>query len=300
VDGKELTNMTQSEPRRALLMSGGIGDYLHYLTRLDGWLDAERIDREGLTIFVESTVPTQVASLFARAFPILRFAFVPAAIHWTKTNPLLVPDREIERTNRPAYRFVVEQGFDPITDWFLPFCCSEYAPNESPLARIIAARPIAGSYLVVAAREKGFLWWPRQELCQRLETMVPPDVRLVYLGLPNERHDYMSGFVSATDVAEALAISYHAALFIGTDTGIATIRELTRRKNIYCVTRFWVDELMVRYGYWSDDRARRSPSVLTTSADELLTACIAEFAALSNGEAAKVPPDMPANLSSVT
>ncbi|MDQ3804000.1 MAG: hypothetical protein M3416_09250 [Acidobacteriota bacterium] len=285
--------MTKIERGPALLMSGGIGDYLHYLTRLDAWADAERINRERLTIFVESTVPHQVASLFALAFPDLRFAFVPAAIHWTKTNPLLVPTREIDRINRPAYLFVAEQGFDSITDWFLPFSCSGYTPDESPLMRIVRGRPVAGSYVVVAAREKGFLWWPRRELCRQLEAMTPAGMRLVYLGTPNERHDYMSGFVSATDVVEALAISYHAALFIGTDTGAATVRELTGRKNIYCVSRFWVDELMVRYGYWNDSLQRRSRSVLTFSGNELLTACAEEFAVLSDGDARpRLPSDM--------
>ena len=272
------------ERNRALLMSGGIGDYLHYLTRLDSWINVNGIDPEHLTIFVESTVPTQVASLFARAFQYLHFEFVPAAIHWTKANPLLVAESETDRINRPAYRFVAERGFDSITDWFLPFSCGEYKSDESPLTRIVTEPSNTGRYLVIAARDKGFLWWPHQDLCREIEAITPIGMQLLYLGTPNERQDYMRGFLNTNDVAEALSISYHAALFIGTDTGTATIRELTGRKNIYCVNRFWVDELMVRYGYWNDSVRQRSKSVFTFSADQFLSVCATEVGVLANDE----------------
>jgi hypothetical protein len=77
-----------------------------------------------------------------------------------------------------------------------------------------------------------------------------------------------------------LSVSYHAALFVGTDTGTATIRELMGKQCIYCVDQFWIDELMLRYGYWNEARARSSSSVLTRSAGELLSACASAFSAL--------------------
>ena len=284
----EPTQMGVIERKRALLMSGGVGDYLHYLTRLDSWINVNGIDPQQLTIFVESTVPMQVASLFARAFQYLHFEFLPAAIHWTKTNPLLVAESETDRINRPAYRFVAERGFDSITDWFLPFSCREYKSDEAPLTRIVTDPQIMGRYLVIAARDKGFLWWPHQDLCREIEAMIPIGMQLVYLGTPNERQDYMRGFLNTNDVAEALSISYHAALFIGTDTGTATIRELTGRKNIYCVNRFWVDELMVRYGYWNDSLRHRSKSVFTFSADHFLSVFATELAVLANDKSTGV------------
>src|SRR4051794_33410108 len=90
----------------ALIMSGGIGDYLHYLCRIDALLSDIVIASERVDVFVESTVPEQVKSLFEVALPEFRLLFVPAHLHWTKTNPLLDVNRKQDRINRPAYQFV--------------------------------------------------------------------------------------------------------------------------------------------------------------------------------------------------
>lgn len=274
----------------ALLMSGGIGDYLHYLTRLDSWLAAHRaIGGDDPTLIVESTVPHRVAGLFAKACPDLQVEFVPPAIHWTKTNPLLVADRAIDRINRPAYRYVVERGYAGVTDWFLPNFCGHHLAACDRLRPLAAERPIDGSYVVISAREKGFLWWPRESVCRRVEAIMGAVGRPIYLGTSSERLPFMHDFVEADDVAGALAISLHAAAFIGTDTGTATIRELLGYGNVYCVNQFWIDELMVRYGYWTPALARRSGSVLARSESELVEAC----EALSVGRAVSVALDRP-------
>lgn len=245
----------------ALLMSGGIGDYLHYLCKLPHFLAANGRGAGGLTVFVESTVPRQVASLFEAAFPGLRFAFTPAAIHWTKTNPLLVPDRQVEREARPAYRYVVEQGFREVVDWFLPLYCGEWELDRAPLERIVAGRPRpAGNYVAVSLRDKGFRWWPTASGCRALRGVIPRGRRVLYLGTPVERVEGVDECLTTSDVAEALAVSYGAELFVGTDTGLATIRELTDRKNIYCIDEFWLTELMMRYGYLDEHRLRTTPS----------------------------------------
>jgi hypothetical protein len=71
-------------------------------------------------------------------------------------------------------------------------------------------------------------------------------------------------------VPEALALSYHADLYVGTDTGLATFRELTGRRNVYCVSRFWVEEVMSPYGYLNEELRRRTRSAFAFGPDELL------------------------------
>lgn len=235
--------------RRALLWSGGIGDYLHYLGRLPHLLSTLTVPAADLTIFVESTVPAQVARIFALAFPLLRFEFVPAAIHWTKTNPLLDVTRLTDRQQRPAYRYVRQRGYAVMDDWFLPFCCEEYRFDSTPLLRIVGAAPgTSMPTAVISLRDKGFLWWPTVQVLEDLEALLT-GWRKIYFGTPIESLPGFSGMVTATDVAEALAASYWADLFIGTDTGLATIRELTGRKVVYCIDEYWLQELMVRYRY---------------------------------------------------
>lgn len=263
---------------RALLMSGGIGDYLHYLCKLPHFLEATGPDAEGLTVFVESTVPHQVASLFEAAFPRLRFAFTPAAIHWTKTNPLLVPDRQVERVARPAYRYVVEQGFGEVVDWFLPLYCGEWELDPGPLERIVAGRRPAGNYVAVSLRDKGFRWWPTARVCRALRAAIPPQERVLFLGTPVERVEGLDECITTDDVAEALALSHGAELFVGTDTGLATIRELTDRKNIYCIDEFWLRELMMRYGYLDEHRLRTTPSRFAFGEAALLELVAEHFA----------------------
>lgn len=240
-------------PRRALLLSGGIGDYLHYLVRLDDFLTVHGLAPSDVTIFVESTRPPNVRELFAVAFPDHEFRFAAAAIHWTKVNPLLDCRSEWDQINRPAYRYVKHQGFTDITDWFLPFRCAHHRVSLSPLHRIVQsvapADILDNPYVVVSNRDKGFLWWPTPAGFAVVERAVPRDHTILYLGTPDERLDGQRDMLTTPEIRLGLVLSLNAQLFVGTDTGLATIRELLGRKNIYCVNDYWLRELMVAYAY---------------------------------------------------
>ncbi|MDQ3802862.1 MAG: hypothetical protein M3416_03295 [Acidobacteriota bacterium] len=261
----------------ALLLMGGIGDFLHYLTRLPAFLSGKRFGPGDLHVFVESLVPNQAEAVFTAAFPQLSFTFLPPSFHWANTFPLLTPSRELDRVNRSAYRYVESLGFKEITDWFLPFLCAEYGFDVSPLSRVIGGIPKRdGTYVVISARDKGFIWWPTRQLCDEVHEIVTRTHGVVYVGTPNERLPGGGDLETLPDVPEALALSYHADLYVGTDTGIATFRELTGKRNIYCVSRFWVDEVMIRYGYFDAELRRRTRSAFAFSREDLLTLLAAD------------------------
>jgi hypothetical protein len=256
----------------ALLLMGGIGDFLHYLTKLPNFLREKDLGPSDLHIFVESVVPDQAEAIFTTAFPQLSFTFLSPAVHWVNTFPLLTPSRQIERVNRPAYRYVASLGFQEIIDWFLPFLCSEYESDPSPLFRLMAGAPHRKyPYVIISARDKGFIWWPTRELCDEVQKIVARTHRAVYIGTPNECIPGANEIESLPNVLEALALSFHADLFIGTDTGLATIRELTHKKNIYCISRFWFKELMVRYGYFDSQLRQKTKSEFVFNRKELLS-----------------------------
>ncbi|MEA2779949.1 MAG: hypothetical protein QOK29_1493, partial [Rhodospirillaceae bacterium] len=150
----------------AVLMSGGIGDYLHYVARFDSLLRSSKLDPKRVTVFVESTAPRNVASLFAIALPEVSVRFTPGQIQWTKAHPLLDVLSVRDRRNRPAYRYVKEFGFRRIIDWFLPFCCESYEPSPRRLHWLTdsAAAADEPASIVVSLRDKGFLWWPSREV----------------------------------------------------------------------------------------------------------------------------------------
>ena len=260
----------------ALLLMGGIGDFLHYLTRLPAFLRERRFAPGDLHVFVESVVPEQAEAVFTAAFPRLSYTFLPPSVHWVNTFPLLAPEREADRLNRPAYLYVRSLGFREVTDWFLPFLCAGYEFDPSPLTRIIAGLPRrAGPYVVISARDKGFLWWPG-EVCREAHELVSRTRRVVFVGTPNERLPDGCEVETLPGVPEALALSYHADLFVGTDTGLATFRELTGRRNIYCVSRYWVEEVMGRYGYFDAGQKRRTRSAFAFGREQLLALLTAE------------------------
>lgn len=263
----------------ALLMMGGIGDFLHYLTRLTAFLEGGRFGAAGPHVFVESLVPDQAEAVFTAAFPRLSYTFLPPSIHWVNTFPLLTPSRGRDRLNRPARRYVEGLGFRTVTDWFLPFLCEGYEFDASPLHRVIAGIPRReGPYVVVSARDKGFLWWPCEEVCARVHELVTgARMAAVYAGTPNERVPGCGELETLPSVPEALALSYHAGLYVGTDTGLATFRELTGRRNVYCASRFWVEEVMARYGYLGEGMRRRTRSSFAFDAHELLGLLAAEL-----------------------
>jgi hypothetical protein len=263
----------------ALLLMGGIGDFLHYLTRLAAFLREGRCGPGGPHVFVESLVPDQAEAVFTAAFPGLSYTFLPPSIHWANTFPLLTPSRARDRLNRPAYHYVESLGFRGITDWFLPFLCEGYEFDASPLRRIIAGIPRRDDpYVVISARDKGFLWWPSEEVCGEVHRLVTTaGMAAVYVGTPNERVPNCGEPKTLPGVPEALAMSYHADLYVGTDTGLATFRELTGRKNIYCVSRYWVEEVMARYGYFDEGVRRRTRSAFAFGPDDLLGLLAAEL-----------------------
>jgi hypothetical protein len=267
--------------KHALLMMGGVGDFLHYLTRLGAFIRDGRFGPGDLHVFVESVVPDQAEAVFTAAFPDLTYTFLPPSLHWVNTFPLLTPSRERDRTNRPAYRHVRGLGFRDVTDWFLPFLCVGYQFDATPLSRIVAGVPRRdGPYVVVSARDKGFLWWPAAEVCREVHEAVTGARReAVYVGTPNERLPGGVTVETLPRVTQALALSYHADLFVGTDTGLATVRELTGRRNIYCVSRFWVEEVMARYGYFDSEAARRTRSAFAFCREDLLGLLETEFGA---------------------
>ena len=256
---------------------GGIGDFLHYLTRLPAFLGESRLGPGDLHVFVESVVPDQAESIFKAAFPRLSYTFLPPSVHWVNTFPLLTPSRELDRVNRPAYRYVESLGFRRVTDWFLPFLCAGHEFDAAPLHRIIAGRPKRDRpYVVISARDKVFLWWLTAEICGRVHEAVKRTHGAVYVGTPNERVSGCDELETLPCVPEALALSYHPDLFVGADTGLATFRELTGRKNIYCVRRFWLEEVMRRYGYF-DEAGRRTRSAFAFGPNELLDLLAAEL-----------------------
>lgn len=272
-------------PEHALLLMGGIGDFLHYLTRLTAFLEGGRGGPNGPHVFVESLVPDQAEAVFTAAFPRLSYTFLPPSVHWVNTFPLLTPSRERDRRNRPARRYVESLGFREVTDWFLPFLCEDYEFDASPLRRVIAGIPRRDNpYVVISARDKGFLWWPSEGVCGEAHRLVTRSRSAVYVGTPNERVPGCGQPLTLPSVPEALALSHHAELYVGTDTGLATFRELTGGKNIYCVSRFWVEEVMARYGYFGGEVRRRTRSAFAFGREELLSLLAAE---LKSGESAR-------------
>ena len=265
--------------KHALLLMGGIGDFLHYLTRLPAFLEERRFAPGDLHVFVESVVPDQAEAVFTAAFPRLTYTFLPPSVHWVNTFPLLTPSRERDRLNRPAYLYVRSQGFREVTDWFLPFLCAGYAFDPSPLSRLIEGVPRRERpYVVISARDKGFLWWPAQA-CREVHRLVSRTHEAVYVGTPNEQPPGGGKPETLPGVPEALALSYYADLFVGTDTGLATFRELTGKRNIYCVSRFWVDEVMSQYGYFDGEMKRRTKSSFAFNREQLLALLTADLTA---------------------
>jgi hypothetical protein len=81
-----------------------------------------------------------------------------------------------------------------------------------------------------------------------------------FLGTAVEQPAWLPELHTAPDALAALRLAANARLFVGTDTGLATIRELMGRPSIYCVNRYWHRDVMERYGYLSDDMLAASGS----------------------------------------
>jgi hypothetical protein len=273
--------------RTVLLLSGGIGDFLHYLCRIPAFLAQNRCHPADLTVMVESSAPQRVAPLFKAAVPGLNVQFAPAPLHWTRSNPLLVPSSREEREHRPAYEYARGLDATTIVDWFLPLFCREYATDPAPLERIIAGRTPDPGLVIAAARDKGFRWWPSQDAARLIDASLPSQMRCVWLGTPEEQPTWLSR-VETPLLIEGLRDSWAANLFVGTDTGLATIRELTGKKNIYCINEFWLANLMMRYGYFDDSTLATTHSRFVYDLNGLRRALTAHFEEAENNVKASV------------
>lgn len=267
--GRRLDSEAIGNGRRALLWSGGIGDYLHYIVRLSGFLEEWRVAPRDLTLFVESTSPQQVSGFLRRCVPELEIRFVPRAIHWTKTNPLLDVEAPSHRRYRPAWQFVSQQGFSILEDWFLPFLCRDSGVNLDRIAWLRPQTAAPSPDVVIAARDKGFLWFPSEETSRRVGELLPDGARVVHVGTPDERPPWVEEMFTASSVEEALVFACSASLFVGTDTGMATAREMLGLPNIYCMNEYWFRELMSAYGYWPDWLRTRTTSAFAFEPEAL-------------------------------
>ena len=245
----------------ALLWSGGIGDFLHYLTRLDAAL--AELPR-GSVIWVESSRPAELRNLFRRVAPDVEVRFVPGRLHWTRTVPLLSHADISGRRARPARRLVEREGFRVVDEWFLPTDAERF---DRDTGRVRAAFGSAERRwdTVVSLRDKGALWWPSPQLVQEAISAGTA----VALGSSSELsgYEHLEKCMSSPDVASALLASAAADLYIGSDTGLATVRELLGRPNVYCVERGWRERWMDPYGYWPVGEG--SASRFAHSPDEL-------------------------------
>ena len=240
--------------RTAVLLGGGIGDYLHYIVRWDS-LVAE-LGASDIVIFVESTVPDTVVSLFRAAFPEHEVRYLPGALHWVRSHPLIDIGSRYDRLHRPAYQFVREQGFGKIVDWFLPLACIRRPVSLSRLHALLRGGELEPVDVVVALRDKGFLWWPTQQHCQLIARFAQArGWSTAFIGTPSERPAWDVNFSVMPDVLAALRLSAAAKLFIGTDTGFGTIRQLLDLPNLCCINEYWWRDVMLPFGY-VDARAR--------------------------------------------
>jgi hypothetical protein len=267
--GRRPVSEAPGKGRPALLWSGGIGDYLHYIVRLSPFLRDCGVAPRDLTLFVESTSPPQVSGFLRRCIPELEIRFVPRAIHWTKTNPLLDVDEPIHRRCRPASQFVAQEGFCILEDWFLPFLCRDRGVDLERLAWLTPRAGAGSPDLVIAARDKGFLWFPSEETSRGVTEVLPDGARVVHVGTPDERLPWIEELFTASSVEEALLFACGARLLVGTDTGMATAREMLGLPNIYCMNEYWFHELMSAYGYWPEWLRTRSTSTFAFGPEAL-------------------------------
>lgn len=252
---------------RAMLWSGGIGDFAHYLAALPGYLKATRCDLADVTIFVEATSPANVAPMLAAALGgAADIRFTPPEIHWTRTNPLLDPRSSRDWENRPA-RALVERRVRVDADWCLPPFVRGYRLDPSFLLKL--AQPgECGTHVVVSARDKGLWWWPcAASVAAVADALGAIPYRL--LGTTDESKP-LGRPVETLPLVDTLSLSLGAALFIGTDTGLATVRELLGLPNLYCVSEYWWTDMLLGMGYLDEALVRRSGSARVDSLSELI------------------------------
>lgn len=250
----------REQQRPALLISGGIGDFLHCLTFVDGLLAESGLRPQDMIVVVESTRPAEVRSLFSGCMSEFDVRYIPGNIHWTKTNPLLNPYSERDRSQRPARLYLADRGIEVFEDWFLPFLAMRYERSTRRIESQFASDLDSTDLVLVSTRDKGFPWWLSDASVDAVHSNVPSGSRVFEIGSDDEILGKFGSRMVARSTAEALAIACSARLLIGTDTGFATVRELLGLPNIYCVSPFWKERFMERFGYWSATMDSRSQS----------------------------------------
>ena len=231
---------------RTMLWTGGLGDFLHYVTFIDAAIELESLE----TLWLESSDPERIRTLVALLLPEISVGFVPAAMHWTRATPLLNPNSKQDRLARPAYEFVSAQTVGVVTDWMLPSDCGELPRSTHRLSRLVPDTVTDTRHeCIVSLRDKGAGWWPSVDALRALYALgIDP----TGIGSPEETSPYRGvlSLAKVGDLREALSVALGSGLYVGTDTGLATARELLGYANIYCVTRSWVSNWMKPYGYW--------------------------------------------------
>ena len=256
-----------TEQRRTLLWSGGIGDFLHYTTKLDSYLASSALAAGNLRIILEATSPENLRSFLARTLPEIEVGFVPPALHWIISTPLLNPHDSVERANRPAARYV-QHHWGAFEDWFWPLACLDHSPSTRRLEWLLHGAGESND-VVISARDKGVLWFPEEGSVRALADLLPGRT-LIYVGTANERRPYLHPFRVCATAEEALSLSCRARLLIGVDTGLATVRELLGKPNVYCLDQYWLDRFMVRFGFWTGQMQQKTRSAFAKNLDELL------------------------------
>lgn len=250
-----------------MLWSGGIGDFFQYASFLPAFLDERGIAEDRLELFIEATNPDNVRALFDAMLPVTQVTFVPREIHWTRVNPLIDPRNDRDRINRPAYRWLSTKRTQ-FVDWFLPHCCKPRLRTTEIISRVPREPWDAAFGVAVSLRNKGALWWPDAELLTCLQAALP-DAEFRFYGEPNEA---LPGYdVGKSSLMEALASVLAADLYVGTDTGLATIRELTGKTNIYCLADYWLQDMLLDMDYLTTDILQKSGSIVANSSDQLIS-----------------------------
>lgn len=270
--------------KQAILFSGGIGDYLHYIVRIDDFLVRTSLKKHEITVIVESTNAARVKTLFSECLPGFDIHFMPDAIHWTKTNPLLDVNNEYDRINRPAFLHASLQGFEIVADWFLPFLCMEYESCKERL-NVFLGHSTPSSRIYISARNKGCTWWPSKPAISLLASLLK-EKEFYFVGTPDEQLKGLTNYISFPSVFDALLHVSNCSFFVGTDTGFATLRELLGMKNIYCVDEYWYKELMVKYSYWTEDMARKSKSEFAFNLEEFECKVVASLESMQDASPA--------------
>jgi len=253
------------------MMSGGIGDFLHYISLFDALLARSNANSHGIRVFVESTRPAEVKSLFDVCMGDVDVQYIPSHLHWTKTNPLLDPYSARDRAQRPARLYLDRLGYSSVEDWFLPFLVSGY-PKSLERFKAFTTNSSQRRFILVSARNKGFPWWLDESSAEILGAALRGRFDLIEIGTPDELTGRFGTRFCANNTAEGLKLACSARLLVGTDTGFATLRELLNLPNVYCVSAYWKDRFMQRLGYWNESMALTSKSRFAYDRIQLMAA----------------------------